>query len=370
MSKIKILHVTFDMAIAGTEQVIRQLVENTDPEKFETSIMCIDGKIGALGNELIKNGVEINTVERGPSGLDFKLVANLRHHIRSNNIDVVHCHQYTPYIYGLFAAIGTSRPVIFTEHGRFYPDSYKWKRILLNPLLSLCTSSIVAISDATAQALVKYENFPRKKIKVIYNGIRKAPVTASTSQHLRQELGINHEANILGTISRLDPIKNQTMMIRSFSQTLSHHQNSYLVIVGDGPERKNLEQLVEQLGIKSQVIFTGFKVNPQRYLEIMDIFLLPSLSEGTSMTLLEAMAYKKPTIVTNAGGNPEIVDNEVTGIVTTNEAEEELSNAMTRLLNDPDLAIRFGINGYERYIDMFTVDKMILQYETLYLDKL
>ena len=368
MSRIKVLHVTFDMAIAGTEQVIRQLVENTDPVKFDTSIMCIDGRIGDLGQELIKKGIKIDSIKREASGLDFGLIKTLKTYVKLNNIDVLHCHQYTPYVYGLFASLGTSTPVIFTEHGRFYPDSYKWKRVLLNPILSLFTSSITAISKATAEALIKYENFPRRKVTVIYNGIQFNPSSFSNNSNLRKELGIDKEANLLGTIARLDTIKNQSMMIEAFAQVVKHFPNSYLLIVGDGPEREPLEQLRKKLCIQERVIFTGFKINPQRFFNIIDIFLLPSLSEGTSMTLLEAMAFKKPAIVTDVGGNPEIVKHNVTGLVTPNKDMPAFSKAIQELLKDPTKANKLGLQGLNRYNQLFKAEEMVNKYQNLYLN--
>ena len=358
------------MAIAGTEQVIRQLVENTDPERFECAIMCIDGKIGELGQLLANKGFKLHTLARKPSGLDFDVIKQLKQFVNENKIDVLHCHQYTPYIYGLFASFGTQAKVIFTEHGRFYPDSYKWKRMLLNPILSIFTSHVTAISKATAEALIKYENFPRRKVKVIYNGINVDTESFKNDDSLRKELNIAEDTKVLGTISRLDPIKNQPMMIEAFAEVLKSHPNTVLLIVGDGPERNKLETLCEKLNIQDKVIFTGFKVNPQRYFNIIDIFLLSSLSEGTSMTLLEAMAFKKPAVVTDVGGNPEIVRHSQTGFLTPNDNRNEFTMAINQLLSNPENTKHLGINGFLSYQQLFTASKMAIQYQDFYINLL
>lgn len=367
MKKTKVLHVTFDMAIAGTEQVIRQLVENTDPERFECAIMCIDGKVGELGQLLADKGFKLHTFTRKPSGLDFDVIKQLKQFVKDNDIDVLHCHQYTPYTYGLFASFGTKAKVIFTEHGRFYPDSYKWKRMLLNPILSLFTDHVTAISKATAEALIKYENFPRRKVQVIYNGINVDTESFKDDGTLRKELNIAEDAKVLGTISRLDPIKNQPMMIEAFAEVLNTHPNTILLIVGDGPERNKLESLCQTLTIQDKVIFTGFKVNPQRYFNIIDIFLLSSLSEGTSMTLLEAMAFKKPSVVTNVGGNPEIIIDGETGLVTPTKNSIAFSQAIEKILGQPALASELCIQAHNRFKDKFTANVMIKDYEKSYL---
>ncbi len=370
MPKLKILHLTFDMAIAGTEQVIRQLVENTDPNRFDVAICCIDGKVGELGQKLQEKGFVFHVLKRG-GGFDRTLIHDLRSLLRKHAFDIVHCHQYTPYVYGLFASMGTSSKVVFTEHGRFYPDSYKWKRYLLNPMLSLFTGAITAISAATSEALTRYENFPRRKIRTLYNGIRENSA-AETEQciteakRLREELGLSPDTLVFGTISRLDPIKNQSMMIRAFADTLKRQPKCHLLIVGDGPERQQLEQLTDTLKLRNHLSFTGFKVDPKPWFAVIDVFLLSSLSEGTSMTLLEAMAFAKPAIVTGVGGNPEIVLDQQTGLVTPNEDTAAFSEAMQKLAADPALARRLGEQGRHRFLEKFTVRVMCEQYEAIY----
>lgn len=365
MNKIKILHITYDMAIGGTEQVIRQLVENTHPEKFEVSILCLENNIGEIGQALIKQGIEISHLNR-QEGFDISLIFAIRKYIIKNKIDILHCHQYTPYSYGILASLLTRSKVIFTEHGRFYPDSSSWKRKIINPFLSMLTNQITSISEATKQALIDYESLPSKKIKVIYNGIADLSNKKYEILTIRNELGLVDDNFVLGTISRLDPIKNHKMMLSAFKEISSQISKSRLLIVGDGPLKEELRQECEDLGITDKVIFTGFKIEPQKYLKIMDIFLLPSLSEGTSMTLLEAMSFSKPCIVTNVGGNPEIVINNETGIVIPNNDEQLLVENALSLIEDKDKQILFGKKGRERYCESFSVEKMMLEFEQLY----
>ena len=159
-TKIKILHVTFNMGIGGTEQVIRQIIENSDAEKFTHEILCIDSTIGSLGQALQEKGIHVESVKRQP-GTDFKLMQFIRRLIKQRKINILHCHQYTPYFYGVLSALWTSSRVIFTEHGRFYPDRHNFKRRFINPLLVLGTDCITAISKSTADAVAKYEYIPR-----------------------------------------------------------------------------------------------------------------------------------------------------------------------------------------------------------------
>lgn len=365
---INVLHITFDMTLGGTQQVIRQLVSYVDQSKVRSTIVCIDGTKGELGEICEQKGVASIELLQRQAGLDMNLVKSLKQLIIKHQIDIVHCHQYSPYFYGLLAGILTQKKVVFTEHGRFYPDVPKFKRKLINPVFSLFTKAITAISKATADALVNIENFPKNKVSVIYNGVADARslVDIEQTQHFKGKHKIDDDTFVFGTISRLEPIKNQPLMIKAFADIVRCGANVKLLVIGDGAMRDELAQLVVELGISEQVIFTGFVVEPQKYLELMDVFLLPSFSEGTSMTLLEAMSFSTPAIVTNVGGSPEIVLDGVTGTVIKNDNLEQLIEAMTNLMTNESLVEQYGSAALSRYRELFTESAMAKQYQQLY----
>ena len=363
--KIRVMHLTYDMGIGGTEQVIKNLIEGSSRNRFDMTIYCIEEPIGAFGEMLLQNGTEITSRQR-QAGFDRQLVRALRRHIQRNAIDILHCHQYTPWAYGALAAAGLKCKVIFTEHGRFYPDRSSWKRRLVNPLLVGLTHRITAISQATKQALTDYEFISADRIEVIYNGIHPLQVEPSDIAHTRSEMGIEDSTQVIGTIARMDPIKNHVMMLNAFANVLEQHPDCRLVIVGDGEERQNLENRVRELNLKNQVSFAGYIRNPGRYLACMNIFLLSSLSEGTSMTLLEAMSLSKPCIVTNAGGNPEIVIDGETGRVTENDDEVGFACAINQLLDNPEMTETLGRQARQRFDDKFVAKSMCEQYANVY----
>ncbi len=361
---MKVLHLTYDMRIGGTEMVIKNIIENNSDTEFEMSVFCIEEPLGPWGNELKEKGIKISSQNRA-TGFDFSLISGLRTYLKNERIDILHCHQYTPWAYGALAAAGTKTKVIFTEHGRFYPDSSSWKRRIVNPILAKLTSSITTISEATKQALVEFEFIPEKLIEVIYNGISPLKTDDNLSR-LKNELGIKDSIFVFGTIARLDPIKNQTMMIRSFADVIKEEPDCILLIVGDGEMMPHLKSLVKELGIKRYVKFTGYISNPANHLAIMDVFLLPSFSEGTSMTLLEAMSIGKTCIVTDAGGNPEIVAHGDTGIVTKNNSQPELTTAMKELLFSPEKTKSFGEAANARFAKLFHAQNMMRKYIAVY----
>lgn len=353
----KILHITYDMRIGGTEMVIKNLIEGADKSLFEMSVLCIESPLGPFANDLMTAGIQFFQLNRQP-GFDTQLIKDIRRVIIDNQIDIIHCHQYTPWVYGVIAAMLTKTKVIFTEHGRFYPDSSSWKRKLINPILNLATDQVTAISKATKQALVAFENIPEKSIDVIYNGIAPLKFDTTKVNKLRQSFNIPDNYTVLGTVARFDPIKNHSMMLTAFSQVLVKFPNTVLLMVGDGEERHNIEMLIRKLNIQDKVVLAGYQAKPAEHIALIDVFLLSSLSEGTSMTLLEAMSIGKPCVVTDAGGNPEIIENNVNGFVTENDNADAFSRKISVLLSDANLKTKFEQQAKSIFSAKFSADTM------------
>jgi len=339
-SKIKILHVTYDMHIGGTEEVIYQLCKHTDEARFENSILCIEGAVGPIGNKLAHDGIDFHVLHRVP-GFDTSLIKEIGNLIKSNDINVVHCHQYTPYVYGVLAAVFTKAKVVFTEHGRFHPDSYSWKRRMI------------------------YEWFRNNSIEVIYNGIE--PKNPSFDASLREKLEIQKADLVFGTITRFDTIKNLPLMVKAFAELQKKHPSTRLLLVGDGDEKPQIEQLVAELKVTEHVIFTGFQTDTEKYMSLIDVYVLSSFSEGTSMTLLEAMAATKCCIVTKVGGNVEIIENHSNGLVIESDNIQQLTQAMKSVVKDASFRERLGAQASDTFATRFTQQIMINRYMAVYL---
>ncbi|WP_298447401.1 glycosyltransferase [uncultured Marinobacter sp.] len=362
---LRVLHLTFNMGIGGTEQVIRQLVQGMASQSVESEILCIDGHIGPLGEALQQSGVPVYKLAR-KQGFDWSLIKAIRKCLREGRFDVVHCHQYTPWVYGWLGAWRTDTKVVFTEHGRFYPDRHRHKAMFANPIMAMLTPDIVAISSATKDALVRFEYIPRKKVRVIYNGIDPLQKNGLEAQKIRDRLGVRKDAFVVGTVSRLDPVKNQSMMLRAFKEFSTKNPDAVLLMVGDGPDKEKLVGLATEYGINQKTIFTGFINNPLHYLAAMDVFLLSSHTEGTSMTLLEAMSLGMPVVATRVGGNPEIIEDGVTGILTEPDDFFGFSNAIESLRDDAVLREMIGIAANLRFTEKFSAAAMTASYRAVY----
>ena len=153
------------------------------------------------------------------------------------------------------------------------------------------------------------------------------------------ELGLSPDYRYIGTISRLEPIKNQTMMINAFFKVKQKIPDIRLILIGDGAKMQELKHLAKKLGIEDDIIFTGFIDNPQRFITVFETFLLSSFSEGTSMTLLEAMSLAKPCVVTNVGGNPEIVKDKKTGLLVPSDDAPPFAAAVLTLLTNKKMVL-------------------------------
>jgi len=355
------------MDIAGAEKVVYSIVKGLDNEKFSFSICCLDF-IGELGKRLIKEGVEVISLDRKP-GIDIALIRKLIRILKDQQIDVVHTHQYTPYFYGATAAmLSGRRKIIFTEHGRHQPDRVRAKRAIYNQFLNLFTSEITGVSNFSKDSLVRFERLPARKIDVIYNGINLGEFKISVDREAkRMEIGMDRDEIAIGMIGRFDPVKNHSLLLEAFKEVIKNIPKAKLLLIGDGPLRESLQSTVYSLQLERNVIFLGIRRDIPQVLQALDIYCLSSIAEATSLTLLEAMAVGLPVVATDAGGNPEIVLRDQTGILVSPSNYIEFAKAIITLAQDSEKRRRMGEAGKKRVKSLFTMNKMLGQYENLYL---
>ena len=212
---------------------------------------------------------------------------------------------------------------------------------------------------------------PGRKVVVVPNAIDTAAfATKGDCVSLRRELGIPPGVPVIGTLGRLNEVKSQDVLIRSFAEISNYSPKPHLLLVGDGPERHRLQQLAEDLGISDRVQFAGYQSRPEQFLHVMDIFALPSRLEGMPLAILEAWAAGLPVVASRVGGVPKMIAQGQTGLLFDSGDEAALTEAMDHLLAHPDEAQRLGEAGREYVRSRFDLRVMAQTYERHYRDLL
>lgn len=358
----KILHVVLSMVVGGAERLVYDMIRYPAFAENRPVVCCLDA-IGELGEKLRQEGYTVYCRGRR-EGLDLSVIPWLRDVMRREKITVVHAHQYTPLFYTVPAALLAGRiKVVYTEHGRFFPERTSWKRRLFNPLLALGVEHLVSISEATAKAMAQYDNFPASRIKVIHNGIDVSRMNLPVDKAAkRRELGLSETCRILGTAARLNSIKNIPMMLRVLKLVLQQVPDTCLVIAGQGEEEGRLKSLASELGIADRVKFIGLRFDLPEVYQLFDVFLLTSFSEGISVTLLEAMASGVPAVVTDVGGNREVVVEGESGYLVGVDDDERMLQSICELLGKNNIAIRTRLLSQSRVNGSFSFEIMVQAY--------
>ncbi len=329
-----IVYVALTLNPGGTERLAVDMARAFRHE-FDVSVVCID-EPGAWATGLRAIGIPVHCVWRQP-GLDLNVAARLARLFRQFKPDLVHAHQCTPWFYAALSRLAWRAPrLLLEEHGRFWPEPDKPLRRLVNR---------AAIAPLT-------HRFPA--------------LAADERRALRASLGLADDDFVVGTVGRLDPIKNLPMLIEALRQAQVRVPSLRGLIVGDGPERAGLQAAIDGAGMRSRVVTTGHRDDARRLAQCMDLFVLASLSEGTSMALLEAMAGGVAVAVTAVGGNPEVVDAGVSGWVVPSQDAGALANAITEAATRPDVAAQRAAAARRAFSARFSFDAMLDGYRRLY----
>ena len=365
-----IAHVLLRFVYAGAEVLAADLARRLG-ERYRFIFLCLD-ELGPLADELAAEGFTVVNLRREP-GIDWKVARRIRRIYRRESVNLVHAHQYSPFFY---AALGrglrgwlAGRPrLLFTEHGRHYPDHRSRKRVWANRLLLRRGDRVTAVGQHIAHLVHENEGISANRVQVIYNGIdpdRFAP-PAGARAAVRQQLGIGEDQPVVLQVARFHPVKDHATAVRAFADARSQCRDAVLLLAGDGEQRGEIEQLAAQLGVRDHVRFLGERTDVPQLMAAADVFLLSSLSEGVSVTLLEAMAAGLPIAATDVGGNPEVIDAGRTGLLAPRGDDAALAAHLVRLIQNPDLRQTMGQAGRERLREKFTQTQMHHQYEQLY----
>ncbi len=364
---LRVAFVVHVMYVAGAEMLVAETIRRLGP-KLTPVVFCLD-EVGELGERLRAEGVDVVSFERKP-GFDLSVVNRMAAEIQRRGAQVVHAHQYTPFFYAALARL-RARPaprVIFTEHGRHYPDIVSARRRLLNRLFfHRLADRVNAVCAYSADALSSLDGFPRNRIDVIENGIDVPRYAAPADRDgLKRRLGLDPARRYVTIVARLHPVKDHQMLLDAFQRVTQGRPDVDLVLAGDGPLRGDLAAQAAALGISDRVLFFGVRSDVPDVLAASDVFALTSMTEAASLVLLEGMASRLPVVVADVGGNHELARDGVDGLLVPRGDAAATARAIATLLDDPVRARAMGESGAARVADVFRLERTVGRYYDLY----
>jgi len=364
--KKNIVYIVNSLNLGGTENLVVQMSLAFQVD-YTVSVICLD-EPGLWAQKLRDEGIPVYCFWRQP-GIDLAMATKIAKYCKKHKVGLIHAHQCTPWFYAALSRVLYPSPkLLFEEHGRHYPERYSWKKNIINRwVIEKLTTKIVAVSADVRQRLVQYEGVSQNRIDVVYNGVSPPPrISKDRRELLRRQLGLQPEDFVIGTVGRLDPIKNIPLLLKALADVRHTHTSVKSLLVGDGPERQQLQKITVSLNIEESTIFVGYRKDATDLLQCMDLFVLCSFSEGTSMALLEAMAAGIPAIVTDVGGNPELITNNVNGWVIPTDSPVDLIRAIDEALENKEHTANMAENGQQRFHSSFTFDSMLQNYGRYY----
>lgn len=358
-----VLQVVLQLDPGGTERLIVEMVRRLHG-RFPTTVCCLD-RPGSWAPEIERLGVEVVALQR-PPGFHLATARALARVVRKAEATVLHCHQYSPFVYGRIACAMSNGPrLVFTEHGRHSDAPPSGKRRLVNRFLVSGVSDLYAVSHDLRRHMLA-EGFP-ERVRVLWNGIDPGRVPdEGLRTSTRAQLGVGRDAIVVGSVGRLDTVKDFPTLIEAFAIARTDEPRLHLAIVGEGPDRPRVERAIAASALGGAVTLLGHRHDARALMAGFDIYVNSSISEGVSLTLLEAMSAGLPVVATSVGGTPEVVVHNETGLLAPARSPAALAACLTRLATDPGCAHDCGRAGRRRLLDYFTLDRMVGGYVPLY----
>jgi glycosyltransferase involved in cell wall biosynthesis len=354
MDKIKIIHIIGQLQTGGAERLLYDLCRKMDREMFAVQVVTVHG--GGPAQKLFEQA-GISVINFNKQGKwDFATVKKMADYLRGERPDIVHTHLFAADFFGGIAARRAGvENIISTRHDVLKED---WLRNFLGNRARRKCSKVVAISQFVLDHLVKKERVRVENIETIYNGIE-----TSKFYNPRRDV-LKRDEVVIGTVGRLSKEKGQKHLLRAgrFLKT----KNWRMVLAGAGPYQQLLENLTREIGIEKKVKFLGEVDDVAAVLNDIDIFVLPSVSEGLSLALLEAAAVGCFVVAARVGGIPEVVTDGVNGKLFRPKRIEQLVAILNWVIDNPEPARRMAKKLQEDVVARFDLNTMVDRYERMY----
>jgi len=366
-SPIRVLQVITSLGIGGAERLVVSAARGLSAPRFEHAICCLAER-GPLAAEAEAAEVPVFCVDEFPGLRHPFAFARLIRIIRAFRPTIVHTHLQSANLYGRLAAHLARVPVVVaTEHNVYVGKARRY--ILVERFLARMTDAMIAVSGPVRQFLSTQLAVPLSTIRIIHNGVALSAPTPTGLAELRERLGTDGAAAIrLGTVASLTAKKGHEVLLRAVARLRSDGIVCSLVVAGEGPDRRHLELLSEQLGVSTHVHFLGHVPHPADVLDAIDVFVLPSLVEGLPLALLEAMYAGRACVATAVGGVPEVIRSGDNGLLVPPGDEVALAEAISTLVRSVDLRRRLGVAARQAIEDGFTEATYLEALTALYLE--
>jgi glycosyltransferase involved in cell wall biosynthesis len=365
--RIRLLQITHALSVGGLEQVILTLCRSIDKQQYEIIVLCLR-ELGDLAKEVEKTGAKVILLPQKDNGTDYFSFLKIAKIIQQIKPDVIHTHNTQPLVEGVLGCIAAFRlpKIVHTDHARQFPDKKRY--MFAEWCASHFVHKMVGVSEKTTENLRRFEKISPKKLVTIENGIilQNYQITIDRTAK-RKELNLPESGSIVGVIARLEPVKGVTFLLKAAPAILAEYPDTLFLIVGDGSEKNNLIQESRDLGITDNVFFTGVRHDIPQLLKLLDIYVLPSISEGLPMGLLEAMAAGCPVVASSVGGVPGVLGKNENGLLITPGEKEALADVIINIQRDTDLVLKLSNNSYN-FVEMnYSANIMVKKYIQLYL---
>jgi len=363
---------TFDMG--GLERFVAHLLNGLDRERFRPTLICIR-RSGTAQEWLQRHDFETVELHKPAHRGEWSTSGRLVEAIRAHRLELLHSHNWGTLLETLLACrrAGGVRH-IHAERGTVLGGGRGgWRRRLAGRFMRLALGrcdQVLAVDHAVAQRVETATGFPQSRILVIPNGVPAPPCPerAAERARVRQALGIPPTAPVLGSVGRLVEVKGFELAIEALARLPTSPQPPHLLLIGEGPLAQSLQSRARDLGVADRVHFPGRQSHIGPWLAACDLFLNTSHSEGMSQSILEAMGFGLPLVVTQVGGNPGLVGGDpACGVVLDHRDPAEWATRLQSLLADPARLRILSANAVARHHREYSLEQMLERYSQLYL---
>ncbi len=367
--KIRILHVVLSMETGGLENGIVNLVNHADTDKFCVDVLCLREK-GELADRIDNPASRVIFDGNRDHGL-ITAIKKIYKACKTGQYHIVHSHGFTTMFASYIAGKLAGTPKMMNgEHGTLYHSSVKHR--LIQKYLFRKMEINLTVSNDLKHEIIDNFSLSHDNFRPIINGVDTDKFSADrqSNSKLRSELGFSPDDIIIGSVGRLVEVKNYKSLISAFEKLSSCHSNVHLVLAGDGPERVNLEEQTLKSGLAKKVHLLGHRDDIPQIMNLLDIFVLPSFSEGLSNTLLEAMSCGTPVVASDVGGNNEIIRENITGFLYQSDNVIGLHSILNTLSSGKDQIRNLSKQSREHILANFSLGSMVDNYEAAYTELL